>query len=64
MGKGKAEPEFWAAKIKEGTVLYELAGVPKDVARSALLRVAHKMPFKGPLCGTPPRLIPPGSVLR
>lgn len=46
MGKGKAEPEFWAAKIKEGTVLYELAGVPKDVARSALLRVAHKMPFK------------------
>jgi large subunit ribosomal protein L16 len=46
MGKGKAEPEFWAARVKPGTVLYEITGVPKDVAKQALTRVAHKMPFK------------------
>ncbi len=46
MGKGKAEPEYWAARVKEGTILYELAGVPRDIARSAFVRVAHKMPFK------------------
>lgn len=46
MGKGKAEPEYWAARVKPGTVLYEITGVPKDVAKQALTRVAHKMPFK------------------
>ena len=46
MGKGKAEPEYWAARVKEGTVIYELTGVPQDIARAALVRVAHKMPFK------------------
>jgi large subunit ribosomal protein L16 len=46
MGKGKAEPEYWVARVRPGTVLYELAGVPKDIARQALVRVAHKMPFK------------------
>lgn len=46
MGKGKAEPEFWAAVVKPGTVLYEVAGVPRDLARQALSRVAHKMPFR------------------
>jgi len=46
MGKGKAEPEYWAARVKPGTVLYEIAGVPKDVARAAFVRVAHKMPFR------------------
>ena len=45
MGKGKAEPEYWAARVKPGTVLFELSGVPKDLARSAFTRVAHKMPF-------------------
>ena len=46
MGKGKAEAEFWAARVKPGTIVYEIAGVPKDLARAAFARVAHKMPFR------------------
>ncbi len=46
MGKGKAEPEYWAARVKPGTVLYELAGVPREIAQQAFMRVAHKMPFR------------------
>lgn len=46
MGKGKAEPEQWVARIRPGMILYELAGVPVEVARQALVRVAHKMPFR------------------
>jgi large subunit ribosomal protein L16 len=46
MGTGKAEPEYWVARVKPGTVLFEIAGVPSEVAKQALVRVAHKMPFK------------------
>jgi large subunit ribosomal protein L16 len=46
MGKGKGEPEFWTALVKPGTVLYEVGGVAEAVAKTALLRVAHKMPVK------------------
>lgn len=46
MGKGKAETAFWAARIKPGTVLFEIAGVPEDIARQAMARVAHKMPVR------------------
>jgi large subunit ribosomal protein L16 len=46
MGKGKAETDFWAARIKPGTVLYEIAGVPEDIARQAMARIAHKMPVR------------------
>ena len=46
MGKGKAETEFWAARIKPGTMLFEITGVPEDVAKQALARVAHKMPVR------------------
>ncbi len=46
MGKGKAEPDHWAAVVKPGTVLYELAGVSEDIAKAALMRVAHKMPVR------------------
>ena len=46
MGKGKGEPEYYVAVVKEGTILYELGGVPEDAARLALARVAHKMPFR------------------
>jgi large subunit ribosomal protein L16 len=46
MGKGKAEVEGWVAVVKPGTVLYEIGGVEEDVAKEALLRVAHKMPVK------------------
>ncbi len=46
MGKGKAEAEYWVARVKPGTILYEITGVPRDVAKRAFVRVAHKMPFK------------------
>ena len=46
MGKGKGEPEYWAAVIKPGMVLFEVAGVPETAARDVLARVAYKMPFK------------------
>ncbi|MHC4076440.1 MAG: 50S ribosomal protein L16 [Planctomycetota bacterium] len=46
MGKGKGEPDFWAASVKPGTVMFEIGGVGEDVAKEALLRVAHKMPVR------------------
>ncbi len=46
MGKGKGEPEYYVAIVKEGTMLFEIGGVPEDVARRAFSRVAHKMPFR------------------
>ena len=46
MGKGKGEPEYWAAVIKPGTVLYEIAGLPEESAKACLAKVAYKMPFK------------------
>lgn len=46
MGKGKAEVAGWVARVKPGTVLYEIGGVPEEVARAALARVAYKMPVK------------------
>ena len=46
MGKGKGEPDQWVARVKPGTVIYEIGGVPEDVARTALLRVCHKMPVR------------------
>jgi len=44
MGKGKGEPEFYAAVVKPGTILFEISGVPFERARDALARTAHKMP--------------------
>ena len=46
MGKGKGEVEYWAAVVKPGTILYEIAGVGEDVARATLARVAHKLPVR------------------
>ena len=46
MGKGKGEPEFWAAVIRPGQVLFELGGLPVAAARETLAKVAYKMPFK------------------
>jgi large subunit ribosomal protein L16 len=46
MGKGKGEPDFWAASIKPGTIMFEVGGVAEDVAKQALARVAHKMPVR------------------
>jgi len=46
MGKGKGEPEYYVAIVKEGTILYELGGVTEDAAKQALALVSHKMPFR------------------
>ena len=46
MGKGKGEPEYWAAVVKPGMIIYEIAGLPEAAARDCLARVAYKMPFK------------------
>ena len=46
MGTGKGEPEFWAAVVKPGTILFELGGVAEDKAKLAFKRVAHKLPIK------------------
>ena len=46
MGTGKADVEFWAACVKPGTVLFEIAGVPEDLAKQAFARIANKMPVR------------------
>jgi large subunit ribosomal protein L16 len=46
MGTGKADVDYWAARVKAGTVLFEIAGVPEDIAKQALVRVAMKMPVR------------------
>jgi large subunit ribosomal protein L16 len=44
MGKGKGNPEEWVAVVKAGRMLYEMEGVPVEVAREALRLAAHKLP--------------------
>jgi large subunit ribosomal protein L16 len=46
MGTGKAEVDYWAARIKPGTMLFEIAGVTEAVAKKVMIRVAMKMPVK------------------
>jgi large subunit ribosomal protein L16 len=46
MGTGKADVDYWAARVKPGTMLFEIAGVPEALAKKALVRVAMKMPVK------------------
>jgi large subunit ribosomal protein L16 len=46
MGKGKGEPEYWAAVVKPGMILFEVSGVPEAAARDCLAKVAYKMPFR------------------
>jgi large subunit ribosomal protein L16 len=46
MGKGKGEPEYWAAVVRPGTILYELGGVTDAAAKMCLARLAHKMPIR------------------
>jgi large subunit ribosomal protein L16 len=46
MGKGKGEPDFWAAVVKPGTILYEIGGVSEEAAKICFNRVAHKMPVR------------------
>ncbi len=46
MGKGKGNPEFWVAVIKPGRILFEVSGVPKEVAIKAFRLAGNKLPFK------------------
>lgn len=46
MGKGKGSPEYWVATVRPGTILFEIDGIPLDVAREALRLAAQKMPVK------------------
>jgi large subunit ribosomal protein L16 len=46
MGKGKGSPEYWAARVKPGRILFELDGVPGDIAAIAFSRAAMKLPIK------------------
>ena len=46
MGKGKGAVEYWAAVVKPGRVLFEISGVPQDVAKEALRLAAQKLPVK------------------
>ena len=45
MGKGKGAPEYWAAVVKPGRIMFELDGVPLDIAREALRLAAQKLPI-------------------
>lgn len=46
MGSGKGSPEFWVAVVKRGRVLFEMGGVPPELAREALRKAAHKLPIR------------------
>ena len=46
MGKGKGNLEYWVAVVKPGRVLFEISGIPEDVAKEALRLAAHKLPCK------------------
>lgn len=46
MGKGKADTSYWAARVKPGTMLYEIAGVEEAMAKEAFARIAMKMPVR------------------
>ncbi|MCX5615054.1 MULTISPECIES: 50S ribosomal protein L16 [Bombella] len=46
MGSGKGNPEYWAARVKPGRILFEIEGVPPEVARLALSLAAAKLPIK------------------
>jgi len=46
MGKGKGDPSHWVAIVKRGKLLFEMDGVPLEVARSAMRIAAHKVPFR------------------
>lgn len=46
MGSGKGSPEYWVAVVKPGRILFEMSGVPVDVAREAMRLAQHKLPIK------------------
>lgn len=46
MGKGKGAPEYWVAVVRPGRILFELEGIPEELAREAMRLAAHKLPMK------------------
>jgi large subunit ribosomal protein L16 len=46
MGKGKGSPEYWVAVVKPGRIMFELEGVPEDLAKEAMRLASHKLPIK------------------
>jgi large subunit ribosomal protein L16 len=46
MGSGKGSPEYFAAKVQAGTVLFEMSGVSEEIAREAMRLAGHKLPVK------------------
>lgn len=46
MGKGKGDPSHWVAVIKRGKVLFEMSGVPLEIAKESMRVAAHKIPFR------------------
>ncbi len=46
MGSGKGSPEYWVAVVKPGRVLFEMSGVPEEVAREAMRLAGHKLPIR------------------
>jgi large subunit ribosomal protein L16 len=46
MGSGKGSPEFWVAVVKPGRVMFEMGGIPREVAQEAMRLAAHKLPIK------------------
>ncbi len=46
MGSGKGSPEYWVAVVKPGRIMFEIAGVPEEVAREAMRLAGHKLPVK------------------
>ncbi|HFE63346.1 50S ribosomal protein L16 [candidate division KSB1 bacterium 4484_188] len=46
MGKGKGAPEYWVAVVKPGRIMFEIEGVPQDVAKEAMRLASHKLPIK------------------
>jgi large subunit ribosomal protein L16 len=45
-GKGKGEPDFYAAIVRPATMVYEVSGCSEEIAKKALLNCAHKLPIK------------------
>jgi len=46
MGSGKGAPEYWVAVVKPGRIMFELSGVPEEMAREAIRLASHKLPIK------------------
>ena len=46
MGKGKGPPEYWVAVVRPGRILYEMEGIPEELAREAMRLAAHKLPLR------------------